>query len=160
MKANILFIVAVLTASVVAAADASTTSRFQVRLVRDSNAVDTELVKIPPIANDSKVGDYEVLHISKLPLLDHSVVRSASVVSNSFTGNPEISVEFTEEGRKKLAKLTQENVGKRVAVFIDGKVQSAPRILSPITAGRLAIFGPFNFEEANRLAGIIRPKSN
>lgn len=159
MKAIIPLLAVSLITLTLAAADSPTPSLFQLRLVRDRSAADTEPVTIPQIAKDTKRATQEVLHISKLPLLDYSAVRSAFVRTNGFTGGPEITVEFTEEGGKRLAKLTEENVGKRVAIFIDGKVQSAPRIMGQITGGRIAVDGPFTAEEANRLADKITRKS-
>jgi preprotein translocase subunit SecD len=152
MKAMIPLVAAGLIISTLVAADSPTPALFQLRLVRDSGAADTEQITVPQIGKDKKPATQEVLHISKLPLLDHSAVRSAFVSTNGFTGGPEITVEFTDEGGKQLAKVTEENIGKRVAVFIDGKVQSAPRIRSKITGGSIAVDGPFTVQEANRLA--------
>ena len=159
MKSIIPLLAVSLATLTLVAADPPMPAVFQLRLVRDSSSADTEQVTITRAAKETNRATQEVLHISKLPLLDHSVVRSAFVITNGFTGGPEIIVEFTEEGGKRLAKLTEENVGKRVAVFINGKVQSAPQIVAQITGGRIVVDGPFTLEEANRLGDKISRRS-
>jgi preprotein translocase subunit SecD len=159
MKAIIPLLTVGFTTFMLAAADSPTPSFFQLRLVRDSSTADTEQFTFSQLAKDTKRATQEVLHISKLPLLDQSAVRSAFVRTNGFTGGPEITVEFTEEGGKRLAKLTEENVGKRVAIFLEGKLWSAPRIPGPITGGGIAVDGPFTLEEAHRLADKIGRRS-
>jgi preprotein translocase subunit SecD len=126
-------------------------SVFQLRLVSDGPAPDTErLILSSPVKSSEKPAN-EVLYVQKRPLMDHTTVRSAYVSTNTFTKQPEIGVEFSQQGKEHLAKLTTDNIGKRVAVFIDGKLQSAPRIVSPITGGRIAVDGRFTAEEAHSL---------
>jgi SecD/SecF fusion protein len=66
-----------------------------------------------------------------------------------------VSLRFNSEGAKLFATLTQENVGKRFAIMLDGKVQSAPVIREAITGGNAQITGNFGEQEARNLASVL-----
>lgn len=68
-------------------------------------------------------------------------------------GMPYIQVEFNREGSDLLAELTQENVGRVMAIFLDGNVISAPVIQTEILGGTASITGQFTLEEAKQLVG-------
>jgi preprotein translocase subunit SecD len=72
----------------------------------------------------------------------------------------EITLVFTEAGKEKLAKLTQENKGKLLCIVVDGKLVAAPTIVSPIPAGKAALTGNFSLEEANRIVSAILGKKD
>lgn len=63
-----------------------------------------------------------------------------------------VAITFTPEGGELFAKITRENVGKQLAIFLDGAVISAPRINESITGGTAVISGSFKPEEARDLA--------
>lgn len=77
-----------------------------------------------------------------------------------FTGNqsgqvanePVVSLKFTKEGGDLFAKITRENVGQQLAIFLDGEMISSPRINEAITGGTAIISGGFNPQEARDLA--------
>ena len=71
-------------------------------------------------------------------------------------GEPAVSFEFKSTGAKKFGKATSENVGRRLAIVLDGKVISAPEIKSPITGGNGIITGNFTVQSANDLALLLR----
>lgn len=86
--------------------------------------------------------------------LTGAILSSADVEVGEF-GLPEVSFNLTKEGAKAFGRLTGANLGKRLAIVLDGKVQSAPVIQSRITdAGRIS--GRFTREEANDLAIVLR----
>lgn len=87
------------------------------------------------------------------PALTGSMLKSAypSVASSSI-GMPEVGLEFTREGTKRFAKVTSDNVGKRLAILLDDKVISAPVIRSAIKGGRAVIQGQFTSDEVQRLS--------
>ncbi len=62
-------------------------------------------------------------------------------------GKPIINIEFTAEGTKKFADVTRLNVGKPLAILLDGIVISAPRINGPIPGGKAQISGSFSIRE-------------
>ena len=66
-----------------------------------------------------------------------------------------VSLRFSGEGSGLFAKLTQENVGKRFAIMLDGKVQSAPVIREAITGGNASITGHFTEAQARNLASVL-----
>ncbi len=71
-------------------------------------------------------------------------------------GQPVVSFKFNNQGGKKFAQVTADNVGKPFAVVLDGKVITAPRINEPILGGSGIISGNFNVTEANELALLLR----
>ena len=70
-----------------------------------------------------------------------------------------VSLEFSSEGAEKFAKLTSENVGKRIAILLDGEVLTAPNVQEPITGGKAVITGSRTLEEAHNLAILLRSGS-
>jgi SecD/SecF fusion protein len=86
--------------------------------------------------------------------LTGGILADAYVEPGEF-GLPEVSFRMTKEGAKSFGRLTGANVGKRLAIVLDGKVQSAPVVQSRITdAGRIT--GRFTREEAHDLAIVLR----
>ncbi|MCQ2570595.1 MAG: protein translocase subunit SecD, partial [Limosilactobacillus sp.] len=71
-------------------------------------------------------------------------------------GRPAVSFSFKAAGAKKFAKATRENVGRRLAIVLDGNVISAPTINSPITGGQGIITGNFTVQATNDLALLLR----
>ena len=74
------------------------------------------------------------------------------------TQNNETIVSFTLDrvGAKKFGKATTENVGKQLAIILDGKIISAPSIREPIVGGSGQITGNFTFQSATDLALLLR----
>ncbi|MDP8265094.1 MAG: protein translocase subunit SecD [Candidatus Aceula lacicola] len=96
-------------------------------------------------------------------LLEEKAVLSGQAISDARVdfdqrgfGQPRISISLNSEGSKEFAKITRENVGKRLAIVLDGEVLSAPNIREPILTGSAEITGLFTFEEANLLALSLR----
>lgn len=79
-------------------------------------------------------------------LLERSVVEF-----DSRTGSPLVSLSFNQEGSDLFAKITRENIGKPLAIFLDGKIISAPNINEEITGGKAQISGNFTPQEAKLL---------
>lgn len=71
-------------------------------------------------------------------------------------GRPAVSFSFKSAGAKKFGNATRENVGRRLAIVLDGKVISAPVINGPITGGKGIITGNFTVQSANDLALLLR----
>ncbi len=84
--------------------------------------------------------------------LTGSYVKGAQVVFDQVTGlNPQISLEFTSEGAKVFEQLTEKNIGKQIAVFLDGQVITAPVVQEKISGGRAQITGRFTLDDAKKL---------
>ena len=67
------------------------------------------------------------------------------------TGEPEVGLEFNDEGKDLFAEITTRNVGKPVAIFLDGFAISIPTVNEPIREGNAVISGRFNIQEAKEL---------
>jgi len=71
-------------------------------------------------------------------------------------GNWQVAIEFTSAGTRIFGELTEQNVGKRLAIVLDGNVYSAPRINERIPSGRAVITGHFTVDDARDLAIVLR----
>ncbi|EKE18766.1 MAG: preprotein translocase subunit SecD [uncultured bacterium] len=67
-------------------------------------------------------------------------------------GEPEVSLQFDDEGTKLFAELTKKNLGKQIAIFLDGELQIAPTVQVEITNGEAVITGNYTFKEAKDIA--------
>lgn len=67
-----------------------------------------------------------------------------------------VNLTMTEEGKEKFAKITEENVGKPLAIVYDDEILSAPNVNEAITGGQAQINGMASVEEAQNLASYIR----
>ena len=70
-----------------------------------------------------------------------------------------VALEFSDEGGQKFADLTTKNVGKKIAILLDGEVLTAPHVNEPITGGKAVITGSKTLEEAHNLAIMLRSGS-
>lgn len=78
--------------------------------------------------------------------LDRSYVDFSST-----TGEPEVVLQFNDEGKNLFAEITERNVGKTVAIYLDGVPISTPVVQQAIPSGQAIITGNFNLEEAKQL---------
>jgi preprotein translocase subunit SecD len=69
---------------------------------------------------------------------------------------PTVAMSFDKEGQKILAKATKENIGRRLAIILDGKIIDAPLIKEPITSGQAFIQGIKTREEAEKIALVLK----
>ena len=88
--------------------------------------------------------------ISPVISLNNSDVAEASAEQRG--DKYSVSLRFTEEGTLKLARLTKANIGEYVAVIINERAVSVPKIMDEIIFGRAEIAGNFTKEEARSLA--------
>ena len=79
-------------------------------------------------------------------------LRSAGIDFDPDTNQPVITLDFTDEGKEKFAHLTEENVGKILAIFLDEVPLSFPKVEEPIREGKAIIRGDFALEEAKKMA--------
>ena len=80
-------------------------------------------------------------------------LKTARVEFNTQTGEPYVSLEFNGEGATLFAAITKANIGKPVAIYLDGQPISQPRVNEEITGGKAQISGGFTAVEAKLLAG-------
>ena len=86
----------------------------------------------------------------EVALSNRDVARA--YVDRSPDGKPCVGFLLTEEGALKLARLTKSHIGELLAIMLDGRVGSVPKIMDEITGGRAMIHGNFTEEEAGSLA--------
>lgn len=79
-------------------------------------------------------------------------LQRADVTENSQTGEVEVSLQFNAEGTQLFSDITAANVGKQVAIFLDGQPISEPVVNEPITNGNAVIQGNFSYNDAHLLA--------
>ena len=81
-----------------------------------------------------------------------------ALISTNPGGQWVVSLEFNDKGTKKFGQLTQELVGKPMAIFFNGDMQSAPVIQEPILGGHAQISGGdsgFAYEEAKKMVDLL-----
>jgi len=78
--------------------------------------------------------------------------KRAQVEFHPETGEPEIKIEFNQEGTKLFGEVTKRNIGKPLAIFLDNEIISAPTVQTAITDGNAVITGKFTVDEAKKLA--------
>lgn len=83
-------------------------------------------------------------------------LENAVASFDSTRGGYVVNMKFDGLGARKFGRITKENVGKRFAVLLDGKVITAPVIREPIAGGNAQISGNFSAEEVNDLALLLR----
>ena len=88
--------------------------------------------------------------------IDGDEVTDARVQFGNTGGNPEVSMSMNAEGANVWARLTKENIGKQVAIVLDGMVYSYPTVQSEIAGGSSQITGNFTLEEAEDLANVLK----
>lgn len=70
-------------------------------------------------------------------------------------GEPQIAFKLSSIGAKKFAKVTRENIGRQLAIVIDGEVQTTPKIVSEIPDGRGVIKGNYTINEAKNMTNLL-----
>ncbi len=132
---------------------------------------DKLIVELPGINDTQKAIDL----IGKTPVLEFALVtevgtsstlvptsltgkyiKTARVEYDSRTGRPQIGLVFNDEGAKIFADITKKNIGKPLAILLDGQVISAPVIQSEIVGGQAQITGQFSIQEANELSRSLK----
>ena len=90
--------------------------------------------------------------------LDGSVVTDARVEYDSRRGNgaPGVSMTMNAEGANTWARLTKDNIGRQVAIVLDGTVYSYPTVQNEISGGSSSITGNFSVEEATDLTNVLK----
>ena len=88
--------------------------------------------------------------------LDGGAVTDARVQYGNSGGSPEVSMTMNAEGANVWARLTKDNIGRQIAIVLDGMVYSYPNVQSEISGGSSQITGDFTLEEAEDLANVLK----
>lgn len=107
------------------------------------------------VSSLSKTGNLTFKDSEGNVVLTGKDVKEASVMLDNQTGKPVVSLKLNDEGQKKFAEATTNNVGKQISILMDEEVISSPTVQNPITNGEAVITGSTSVDEANNLAGLI-----
>jgi SecD/SecF fusion protein len=88
--------------------------------------------------------------------MEGDVVTDANQSFGQYNSSAEVSMSMNQEGAKQWKRLTAENIGRSVAIVLDGYVYSYPTVQSEIAGGRSSITGDFSVNEAKDLANILK----
>jgi SecD/SecF fusion protein len=88
--------------------------------------------------------------------LDGDVITDANQDFGQSQASAEVNMNMNSEGSKIWARMTKDNLGKSIAIVLDGYVVSYPTVQSEITGGRSNITGNFTVEEAKDLANMLK----
>lgn len=103
----------------------------------------------PVITASSTPEDYAMQFLTTE--LTGRYLDTAAVQFDPQTNRPVIALSFNDEGKDLFAKITEQEIGKPVAISLDGMILSAPTVREPITDGKAVISGNFTLPEAKEL---------
>ena len=115
---------------------------------------------VAPVSFDPKAQTFELYAIrsternGKAPLEGDEVVDATDEFDQY--GHPAVSMVMNTDGARRWAQLTKQNIGRSIAIVLDGYVYSAPNVSNEITGGRSQITGHFTPEEAKDLANVLK----
>ncbi len=98
----------------------------------------------------------EEVNVSKRIVMSGENLIDAQPRLDNQSNQPNVHFTLDRIGALKFGKASTENIGKRLAIVLDGKIISAPRINEAITSGSGVISGSFSFQEATDLALLLR----
>ncbi len=141
------------------------TAHLEFKLVRDD--VDAERIarglippgtEILPIKGKAGAPDQPIL-VDKEAMLTGEYISDAAPAIDSTNNQPYVRLSFNNQGAGLFERVTGENIGRRMAIVLDGKVHSAPVIQAKIGGGQASITGNFTAAEAQDLALVLRAGS-
>src|ERR1044071_728498 len=118
------------------------------RVVEEKNSASAEEL---PVAH-ARAGGERSLRVMKESVLDSSDVARATAQKDAVTGDYGILVKLTEKGKERFAAVTEQSIGKRLAVIVDGKIVTAPVVRTKIPGGSMVVSGNMTAKEADELA--------
>lgn len=130
--------------------------KLEFKLVEDENKDKIDAAPAGDVSEEYELSPYRDSSL----LVQKNAAVSGSDLEESFVGFdsrglPAVKLSFTGAGAKKFAKVTEENVGRFLAIVLDGKVVSAPRINEAISSGQAEITGDFSLDEARALTSVL-----
>lgn len=133
-------------------------AKLDFRLVNDSVCGDSvpmgyERLFITHEDENGQEVQYPII-VKRIPEMTGKSIKEAHPVVDSY-GKYEISLQMTPSGKERFATITRQNLHKRLAIVLDGKVYSAPVIQSEITQGQASISGRFTQREAIELSNVL-----
>jgi len=134
------------------------TAMLEFKLVSsDTKAISDALAGTVAEGMELKELEGEKLLLNKKADLTGEYLETADVrFDQSSFGQPIVAMKLKGDGINKFAQVTKDNVGQRLAIVLDGRIYSAPRINEAIPSGEAVITGRFTPDEAKDLAIVLR----
>lgn len=139
------------------------TAKMSFQLVDESASLDQALKGIVPIGSEllyqepqAKGGGPTPIVVEKRVMVAGDRLTDAAANFNQQNGEPVVTFRFDSVGAREFGDVTKENVNRRFAIVLDGKVISAPVIREPILGGSGEISGNFTLQSATDLSVLLR----
>ncbi|MDX8387608.1 MAG: protein translocase subunit SecD [Ghiorsea sp.] len=133
------------------------TAQLEFKLVDEKGDLDQALAgRIPAGDMIAYHEDGRPILLKKRTELSGKDVAQARVSIDPQYNEPAVTLKFNNQGARMFDRLTKENVNKRFAILLEGKVQSAPVIRERISGGTAQITGSFLIDDARNLAIVLR----
>jgi len=108
-----------------------------------------------PFAQDQGLDLFELIAVRSQVEMTGDVISEARVAFDPNTNVPEVSMTMDSEGTRRWSRITGANIGRPVAIVLDGYVYSYPNVRAKITGGRSSITGMGGLQEAEDLVNIL-----
>jgi preprotein translocase subunit SecD/SecD/SecF fusion protein len=132
------------------------TAQLTFQMVDVENSVqDAVAGRVPPDAQLLMGADGVTPYLVKKRILVSGENLTRAGVGADQSGRPAIDFRFDGQGARRFGEATAANIGRPFAIILDGKVISAPTIISPITGGTGQITGSFSIAEASELVNLL-----
>ncbi|HPF95417.1 MAG: protein translocase subunit SecD [Candidatus Magasanikbacteria bacterium] len=125
---------------------------FHLILKQDERASKKANVRIISVKKSQSTDIVPAPEEWKTTQLTGKQLQSAVVDFDQQTGQPQVALQFDDEGAKLFGELTKANIGKPIAIFLDGQPISTPVVNQEIFGGRAVISGSMSIEESKTLA--------
>ena len=99
---------------------------------------------------------YALRSVDGKPAMDGAAVSTAQSQYSDRSANAEVNLIMNSNGASQWAQLTGQNIGKPIAIVLDGYVYSAPNVINKIEGGSSRITGNFTIQEADDLANVLK----
>ncbi len=116
-------------------------------LIGETPVLEFKTLKNGTLGTSTTIGDFESTQLTG------SYLEKSNLVFDKTTNRPMVELVFNTQGGELFGKITKDNIGKTVAIFLDGSPISTPTVQQAILDGKAVISGNFSVEEARTLVG-------
>lgn len=127
-----------------------TTAKLSFHLEAPPTGARTATLRLPNVETGAE------MTVERRPAVEGTQLTDARIGYDQFTNEPLVTFELDRDGARRFAAITRENVGRVLAIVLDGRIISAPVIRSAIPGGSGQISGSFTVAEASDLALLLR----
>lgn len=136
------------------------TALLEFKMVDEDHSLEDALKgNVPEGSYVAKTKEGQPILLKQQTSLTGAMLTDAKVSIKSSYNEPYVAISFNKEGARIFERVTSENIGKRLAILLDGRVYSSPVIRDAISGGNAIIEGRFSMDEAKDLAITLRAGS-